>query len=191
MVYRGTEAYDFSLFEPQVVEQPQKRKDNNGTSKKNAAPTRKPAHKKSTTASVMENYQYEVERNAEKTAVPVVLKKAMCFFAVCFAMVVVILVMQTKSDMLLNEISSVQKDIEIASSENVRLNAELSALVTSDKIENYAENVLGMVKAESYQISYIDLSEGDEIVLSGDKAIDDGSDAAGKIKALFANIFSE
>lgn len=89
----------------------------------------------------------------------------------------------------MTEIAAVQSDIKIAEGENVRLNAELSTLMSSDKIENYAENVLGMVKAESYQISYIDLSEGDEIVVSGDKTLKDKEDTTGKLKALFAYIF--
>ena len=46
-----------------------------------------------------------------------------------------------------------------------------------------------MVKAESYQISYIDLSEGDEIVVSGDKTVDGTDGFSKKIKQLFAYIF--
>ena len=46
-----------------------------------------------------------------------------------------------------------------------------------------------MVKAESYQISYIDLSEGDEIVVSGDKTVGGHEDISKKIKQLFAYIF--
>ena len=189
MVYRGTEAYDFSLFEPQVIEQPKKQNKTGVNPKKANAPVRKSAPKKSNVANLIDNYQYEVERNAEKTAIPAVVKKVMCFCVVCFGMVVVLLMMQTKCDTLMTEIAAVQSDIKIAEGENVRLNAELSTLMSSDKIENYAENVLGMVKAESYQISYIDLSEGDEIVVSGDKTLKDKEDTTGKLKALFAYIF--
>lgn len=189
MVYRGTEAYDFSLFEPQVIEQPKKQSETKTQPKKATAPVRKKANKKSTAVNIIDNYQCEVERKAEKAFVPSSVKKAMCFLAVCFSMVVVLLVMQTKCDTLLNEIKTVQNDIKIATGENVRLKAELSSLVASDKIENYAENVLGMVKAESYQISYIDLSEGDEIVLSGDKTLEQKDENGGKLKTLFAYIF--
>ena len=65
----------------------------------------------------------------------------------------------------------------------------LQVVYAADKIENYAENVLGMVKAESYQISYIDLSEGDKIVVSGDRTLDENEDFTKKIKQLFAYIF--
>lgn len=195
MVYRGTEAYDFSLFEPKIVEQPGKKNNTKGYSQQANAPVRKPApsrktiQKQSNVVKLINEHQYEVERNSQNAVVPSVIKKIMCFSVVCFAMVVVLLIMQSKCDTLMNEIASVQSEMKIAEGENVRLNAELSTLVASDKIENYAENVLGMVKAESYQISYIDLSEGDEIVVSGDKTINNDENIKGKIKSLFAYIF--
>ena len=100
-----------------------------------------------------------------------------------------LLVMESKINALDKQIASVESKIDIQEGEAVRLNAELSSKMSSDKIENYAENVLGMVKAESYQISYIDLSEGDEIVVSGDKTVGGHDDVSGKIKQLFAYIF--
>lgn len=187
MVYRGTEAYDFSLFEPQIIEEPKKQNKKNVQPKRNAAPVRKPAPKKTNVSKVIDTYQYEVERDAKQVAIPSAVKKIMCFCAVCVSMMVVLLVMQTKNDTLLTDISNVQKEIEIAEGENVRLNAELSSIIASDRIENYAENELGMVKAESYQISYVDLSEGDEIVVSGDKTL--GEKEESKLKTLFAYIF--
>lgn len=215
MAYRGTEAYDFSLFEPQVIEQPARvsgpanKKAGKGaqvkrthsssaapqrkaTPQRKAAPQRRPApqhkttHRKSTVVTMVENHQQTVQRNASSAAIPVPLKKAMCFACFCFAMLTVLLVMQTKCDTQMSEIANVQREIEIAEGEHVRLNAELSSMIATDKIENYAENVLGMVKAESYQISYIDLTEGDEIVVSGDKTTEGTTDLASKLKALFA-----
>ena len=195
MVYRGTEAYDFSLFEPKVIEQPSKKNNATGLPGQANAPVRKRTPqkraepKKTNVVKLINEHQYEVERNSQNAVVPSVIKKIMCFSVVCFAMVVVLLVMQTKCDTLMSEIATVQNEMKIAEGENVRLNAELSTLVASDKIENYAENVLGMVKAESYQISYIDLSEGDEIVVSGEKTLDNDENIKGKIKSLFAYIF--
>ncbi len=207
MAYRGSEAYDFSLFEPQVIEQPVrvsksakgagrgaqvKRASGNAAPQRRSAlqrkpaPQRKPVQKRSNVSHVVDNYQQTVERKTSSAVVPAPVKKAMCFACFCFAMLTVLLVMQTKCDMLMTDIAGVQRDIEIAEGENVRLNAELSSMISSDKIENYAENVLGMVKAESYQISYIDLSEGDEIVVSGDKSTKEATDFASKLKALFA-----
>lgn len=207
MAYRGSEAYDFSLFEPQVIEQPARvsksaRSAGKGAQVKHAsantaprranapqrkaAPQRKPVQRRSNVSHIVDNYQQTVERKTSSAVIPAPVKKAMCFACFCFAMLTVLLMMQTKCDMLMTDIAGVQRDIEIAEGEHVRLNAELSSMISSDKIENYAENVLGMVKAESYQISYIDLSEGDEIVVSGDKSTEESSDFATKLKALFA-----
>lgn len=191
MVYRETEAYDFSLFEPQVVEQPKKQGAKKAKSAKKAASAKKTTQKtkQHTSAKVIDNYQYEVERDAQKLSIPSSLKKAMCFGLVCFAMMIALLVMHTKCDTLMTEIATVQSSIDIAHGENVRLNAELSSMIATDKIEEYAVNELGMVKAESYQINYIDLSEGDEIVVSGDKTVSDNESGESKIKTLFAYIF--
>ncbi len=203
MAYRGSEAYDFSLFEPQVIEQPArvsksaknagkgaqvKRVSANTAPQRKTVPQRKPVQKKSNVTHIVDNYQQTVERKASSAVIPSPVKKAMCFACFCFAMLTVLLVMQTRCDTLMSEIAGVQRDIEIAEGENVRLNAELSSMISSDKIENYAENVLGMVKAESYQISYIDLSEGDEIVVSGDKTTEETTGITTKLKSLFAYI---
>jgi len=187
-VYRGTEAYDFSLFEPMVIEQPEKKNKNEAPSRKRAPETKK-TQRKSNAANVLNNYQCTVDRKAQSAGIPSAVKKAMCFCVVCFCMMIVLLVMQTRCDTLMSEIADTQGQIEIAKSENVRLNAELSSMMSSDKVEDYAENVLGMVKAESYQISYIDLSEGDEIVVSGDKTLDNDSSDTSKLKTLLAYIF--
>ena len=201
MAYRGSEAYDFSLFEPQIIEQPKKQQPRTtkpaGTAVKpqKKVPARSKQVVKKTVAvkdnaiGILDNYQVEVERSAQQASVPVSVKKALCFVAVCVSLVVTLLVMNTRCDTLMNEIATVESQIEIAKGENVRLNAELSSIISTDKIENYAENVLGMVKAENYQISYIDLSEGDEILLSGDKTVSGESELSGKIKELFAYIF--
>lgn len=199
MAYRGTEAYDFSLFEPQVIEQPKKKQTSKAApAKKNVEP-QKTEHKKAApkkteatrkpVSKIMDNYGTEVERNAQTLVVPASVKRFFCFAAVCISLMVVFLVMNTKCDALLNEIAQVENDIEIAEGENVRLNAEINSKISTDKIDNYAVDVLGMVKAENYQIYYVDLSEGDEIVLSGEKTTEDESEVESKIKELFAYIF--
>lgn len=206
MAYRGTEAYDFSLFEPQIIEQPKKQQPRSAVKQRNASPARKQAPAKRqapvkkqaqvkrrepiahNVIELVDNHQVSVERNAETKIIPSSAKKAMCFFVVCLFMLAVNLVLQTKYDTISNEITTIQNEIDIVEGENVRLNAELSSKISSDRIENYAENVLGMVKAENYQISYIDLSHGDEIVVSGDKTTDN-SEFSSKLKELIAYIF--
>ncbi len=205
MAYRGTEAYDFSLFEPQYIEQPKRNTpSDNGrrqNTKNNVVPARKQQPKRpqapkrvkhepvaKNVIELVENHGETIERNAATATIPTAVKKAIVFFVCCVVMLGVNIVLQSEYDTLTNEIATIENEIDIVEGENVRLNAELSSLIATDKIESYAENVLGMVKAENYQISYIDLSEGDQVVLSGDKTADD-SNFVGKIKELAAYIF--
>lgn len=200
MAYLGSEAYDFSLFEPKVIEQPKRAsasdKSNvrrsvsagNTAPKRQPAPVRKTEVKRSNVVKLVNEHQQTVERESRSAVVPASVKKAIAFACVCFSLMIVLLFLQTRNDMVNAEIAQVENDIEIAEGENVRLNAELSSLIASDKIDVYAEDVLGMVKAESHQISYIDRSEEDEIVVSGDKSVteEENSDWKVKLKALFA-----
>lgn len=186
--YGSSEAYDFSLFEPQVIEQPRKVQKTTVTKKKvkRVAPK---VQKKITTAVEVKGISQTVERDAASIKINKFAKQlifACVIGCLCF---LGLLVMESKINALEREISYVESEIDIQEGEAVRLNAELSSMISSDKIEDYAENVLGMVKAENYQISYIDLSEGDEIVVSGDKTVGGQGDVSGKIKQLFAYIF--
>ncbi len=200
MAYRGSEAYDLSLFEPRVIEQPKKQQPRKANSSGTAVrPQRKAAHQNHVAAkiapvkdgavNILNNHRVEVQRDAQATAVPAAVKKMLCFVALCVGLAVVLLVMNTKCDTLINEITATENQIQIAKGENVRLNAELSSIISTDKIENYAENVLGMVKAENYQNRYIDQTGSDEIHISGEKSTGDESELSGKIKELIAYIF--
>ena len=186
--YNNSAAYDLSLFEPQVIEQPKKVQKPTKTEK----PVTKIApkvQKRITTAVEVNGMSQTVERKATSVKINKLTKQliltciagCLCFLG--------LLVMESRINALDKQIASVESKIDIQEGESVRLNAELSSKISSDKIENYAENVLGMVKAESYQISYIDLSEGDEIVVSGDKTVGGQGDISKKIKQLFAYIF--
>lgn len=177
--YNNSAAYDLSLFEPQVIEKPK--------TKNNAVPVANPQRKTANKATAKTNTQQN--RNSSQVAInPAVLKAVVMGVAFCLC-VVALLIMESKCNALDKQISSVQSELSIAQGESVRLNAELNSMISTEKIEKYAENVLGMVKAESYQISYIDLSEGDKIVVSGDRTLDENGDFAKKIKQLFAYIF--
>ena len=213
--YRESSAYDLSLFEPQVVEprrvretqQPVKRqavkKQTKKPVKKTQTKTRvnAPAKKQSVNytrqvngtvkkvTNTVDQYQHTVARNSQKTAVSSGLKKAMCCLAVLFAFTVVNLFMNAECDKLDSQIASLQNDVSIAEGETVRLNAELNSMVDTEKVIEYAETKLGMVKAESYQITYINLSQGDEFVVAGEKQVTKDSGLKTEIKELFAYIF--
>ncbi len=68
---------------------------------------------------------------------------------------------------LIRQIDAVEAQIEIAKSENVRLNAELNSKTNINKIDAYAVDVLGMTKVESYQVECVDLTQGDRVLYSG------------------------
>ncbi|MCH5321623.1 MAG: septum formation initiator family protein [Eubacterium sp.] len=57
------------------------------------------------------------------------------------------------------EISRLETQLAVAQSENTRINSELNALVSVSMIDKYAVEELGMSKMQSYQISYIDVSQ--------------------------------
>lgn len=177
--YNSSAAYDLSLFEPQVIEKPK--------TKNNTAPVTKSQKKTQNKTSAKTNTQQNRNSN-QVTLSPSLFKAIALGIAFCLC-VVALLIMESKCNALDKQISSVQSELSIAQGESVRLNAELNGMMSTEKIENYAENVLGMVKAESYQISYIDLSEGDKIVVSGDRTLDENSEFSNKIKELFAYIF--
>jgi len=128
-------------------------------------------------------------RNSKKAAVSPLLVKVMAIVLCLFSAVVIRLFMFAESDKLDVQIAAVQNEISIAEGETVRLNAELNSMIDSQKAIEYAETKLGMVKAESYQITYIDLSEGDEFVVAGEKEVDGKGEFASEIKSLFAYIF--
>lgn len=175
--YTGSEAYDFSLFEPQVIEKPKT------TQKKQA-----PEPKKDNSVKIRGMNQ-TVKRQSQHATVNPAVVNALLFCLIGCVCLVATLMLEARSNELSKQISSIENQISIAHGESVSLNAQLSSRVSTDKIETYAEEVLGMVKAESYQISYIDLSEGDKVVVSGDKTVESKNSTEQKIKELFAYIF--
>lgn len=156
--------YDFSYFEPQVREEPEVRRE------------AKPAHT-------------QQKRATEYSAISPTFKKIMVCFVAGLVMIACLVAMRSKCDTLNSQIEEANKVLNISKSENVRLNAELNSMISVEKIEDYAENVLGMTKIEAYQVTYIDLSEGDEVVVSGDKTLDNSDSLANKLQELFAYMF--
>ena len=90
----------------------------------------------------------------------------LCFVLVIFGIVSLQISAGAKNYRLMREIQSAQASLEIAQAENVRLNSELNGITSIAIIDTYATEVLGMAKAENYQIEYIDLSDGDAVIYS-------------------------
>lgn len=201
----SSEAYDFSLFEPQVTTaratSATKTKSTNSYVRGSAAPQRtapqrkpqpKPSPKKApakkAATSILSSLEIVPERNSQSVSLSSSVIKAMAIFGVFCIAVVGLLTMRAQNETLINQISNINDEIAIAEGEKVRLTAELNSKYSSDKIDSYAVNTLGMVKAEGSQVSYIDLSEGDEIVFSGDKTVSNKAFML-KVKDFFAYIF--
>ena len=58
-----------------------------------------------------------------------------------------------------------QNELKVAQSYKVELTTKLNAMISKESIADYAENKLGMVKRENYQISYFDISDEGGVVL--------------------------
>ena len=67
---------------------------------------------------------------------------------------------------LTKQIESIEKQLAVAESEQVRLNAELNSMTSITKIDSFATGILGMTKLENYQVEYVDLSDGDKVLFS-------------------------
>lgn len=79
------------------------------------------------------------------------------------------------------QIYNMNTKIATAKSETVRLTNELSGITTVSAIDNYATNVLGMVKVETYQQNYVSFDDGDEVILT----------TGGKLKGFASSILSK
>lgn len=103
-------------------------------------------------------------------------KKAAKLMLAVFAIATVfsaVLFLNVKMDETATKINSVQSEINIAKSENVRLESALEGMVSIDKVEDYAEQNLGMVKLEDYRITYFGSGEDNHVVISGGKSYND------------------
>ena len=77
---------------------------------------------------------------------------------------------RVRLDELDRQLTQINSDTDIIVSENTRLKSEINSRISLDKVEEYAQNELGMVKVENYQIKYIDLDAKDQVVVSGNKS---------------------
>lgn len=153
--------YDFSLFEMKT-----------GTTANISTAPKKREEKKPQMRVVVNN-----RRKSKINIVPAYVRKNSVVKAgvVLFCLLAILgmlIFMQAKLDNVNRQIARTQQTLEETKSETVRLQMELNSIISIDKVEDYAVNTLGMVKIESGQVEYIDLSGEDKIVLSGNKTLD-------------------
>ena len=89
------------------------------------------------------------------------------------ALVMVLFAVRLYGNVRLDEVnhqySQLQEELSVVTSENTRLEMELKSKVSLERVDEYAANVLGMVKQGSYQIEYVNLADADGVVVADGK----------------------
>lgn len=87
------------------------------------------------------------------------------FVTAVFVMIIFCFFIYTKVEVneIYNEIASTKKNIELLTSENVRMQSELEAKMSMKNVEDYAENMLGLTKLSKSQIVYMEV-QADSVV---------------------------
>lgn len=158
--YTGSvvQEYDFDMFEPRA------RVDTAAAPRRQEEKTEKKAELR-----LVENKKRQVRGKDEKHTG---FRSAVIVFFAVLALCTIGLQIHAgaRSYELSQQIEQMEKLISEAETENVRLTNTLNSITTIDNIDNYARNVLGMSKCESYQIRCIDLSEGNKVIYSSGSA---------------------
>ncbi|MBR5245787.1 MAG: hypothetical protein IKV25_00260 [Clostridia bacterium] len=137
-----------------------------------AAPKVKPQPQKKPQLELVQKTRLTAAQIRQQTAV----ETRKTFKVMCIAMVVVMFMAlaiysRVKLDEINREISSVEKKIELAQSDAVKLNNELNAIVSINNVEEYATNELGMTKIQDYQVYYIDMSSEDYVAVANGESV--------------------
>ena len=79
-----------------------------------------------------------------------------------------------------------QKEITELESEKAYLDFTLESRMSLNEIENYAVNVLGMVKMDSTQVEYIEIESENKVEFSGENFGDKIEEAVQPVLSYFA-----
>lgn len=145
--YQNSTAYDLNMFEPARKRQPA------------SAPAR-PKLVKTTAPARKTKAQLAAER---KAALFKIVEFAVVA-ALCIALIAPNIFSRIKVNELNGQVAAMTKQLNEVKSENTRLDMELKSKISLANVQNYAENVLGMVKRERYQVYYFDIENGNEIL---------------------------
>lgn len=109
--------------------------------------------------------ELKVVENRKKNSNPFVLRTV-----VVFVMVMGILAAILYNNMILTELTSEiersEAQYEQLKNEYRLMQMELESQTSLRTVEEIAKNELGMSKVEDYQVQYIDLSEGDRVIMA-------------------------
>lgn len=146
-------AYDISVFEDENLE-------NQDLHKKNK---------------VVKIPKKKIEQAKRRKRNPLKLTVSFLFSAVVVAVVGMIIYSQVQLTELNQKISEAQETLENSKSEYTQMQMNVDAKYTTSIIEEYAQDKLGMTKANSSQKEFVDLSSGDKakVIEKEDKSIFD------------------
>ncbi len=145
--YPNNAAYDFSAFEPA-----KKRKAAKAPAQPHLVKSRRPVRKT--------KEQLMAERRASRLKV----LEFVVVAALCMAFIAPNIFSRVKVNELNGQVVAMSKQLNEMKSENTRLSMELKSKISVTNVQDYAENVLGMVKRDRYQVYYFDIESGNEIL---------------------------
>lgn len=162
--YRGTEAYDYNRINA-----------SNSSRASSSAPKIRqisiPATQPVTKPKVVKKTRSQVKTETKRANLRAL--KALSVAALLLCFVGTLIFSRVQLDEISREITQTQAKMKVVESENTRLEMKLNAMVSINNVDDYAQNVLGMVKQEGYQIEYVDIEGSDQVLVSGGKAIED------------------
>ena len=106
--------------------------------------------------------------------------------AVMLSMVIGIVYTNSQITEITTNISSVQKEITELESEKAYLNFTMESRMSLNEIEEYAVNVLGMVKMDSTQVEYIEIESENKVEFTGENFGDKIEEVVQPVLSYFA-----
>lgn len=153
--YNGYKSYNIEQFEPRMV------------STSNAAPKMKPAPQKRPQLELVKKPRPTAAQvRSESQAAAKQTRKIFMIAMTVLLFMAMVIYSRVQLDEINREINSIENSIELAQSDTIKLNNALSSMVSINNVEEYAANVLGMVKVQDYQVVYVDLSSNDSVVVA-------------------------
>ena len=159
--YNRYESYKFEYFEPKTV------------STSSAAPKIKEEPKKAPQLKLVQQpkpTRAQIQNEARQSAMQA--RKILTVACAVIIFMALVIYSRVQLDEINREIQQVESAMKIAQSDTVRLNNSLSSVISINKVEDYALNVLGMVKVQDYQVVYVDLSGEDSVVMANGETTD-------------------
>lgn len=154
-------AYNFERFEPKTV------------SNASTAPKYTPQPKNKPQIKLVEKPKKSASQlRAQSRADAVKMLKIIAIALTFFTIFAFALYSRVQLDEINRDISAVENEIKLLNDDAIKLTNELNSVVSIDKVEDYAANVLGMVKIQDYQVVYVDRSDTDSVVVADGKKTD-------------------